>query len=277
MYGEDLDDLVKEVKPEDLHQSPDFHRLNVLDLVTGHEDRHAGNLLYWFEGDKKPENLRFVAIDNGLIAATPSDLPSHRAYYHPFKWMYLHDKEKSQQEQQEAATDAKQRGDEAVARSLSRVSPELHDKLKKVSLADTAKTMTGAGVTEEGAVRAMLVRLAALQENPEIFEDFLKRSNGDLEEAWQEFQHSSGQRDDLLRRAGATGRRDEIDAAVEAARPETGWSAPQVLANMFRELEKEQEGFDSWGIFKVDEEATTKRADDGTQPVTSIWWLRKKH
>lgn len=276
MYDEDLNDLVRKVKPEDLHESQDFHRLNAIDLVMGHEDRHAGNLLYWFEEEEeeKPENLRFVAIDNGLIAATPSELPSHRAYYHPFKWMWTAEEGMSQQEQDEAANKARERGDKAVAKSLSRIAPDLHEQFKQVDLSDAARTMAGAGVTEEGAVRAMLVRLAALQENPEIFKEFLERSNGDLEEAWREFQYSSGQRDDLLRRAGAMERRDEIDKAVAAAEPEGGWTSPQVLENMFRELEKEQEGFDSWGIFAI-EDAETKRAGDDAQTIRSVWWLKK--
>jgi len=275
MYDDALDDLVGKVKPEELHRSPDFHRLNALDLVMGHEDRHAGNLLYWFEGDEEtPENLRFVAIDNGLTAAVPSETASHRVYFHPFKWMWIDDETKTDKERQEAADDAMRRGNRAVADSLSRIGPELHEQLKQVDLADAAKTLTSSGVAEEGAIRALLVRLAAVQENPRIFEDFLERSGGDLEKAWQEFQHASGQRDDLLRRAGAMTRRKEIDEAVEAARPEGGWTEPQGIENMFRDLEKELDGFDSWGIFEVEgAEAETRRGS--TETFTTIWWLTR--
>lgn len=261
MHGSDLDDLVGRVKPEDLHRSPDFERVNVLDLITGHEDRHRGNLLYYFQGeDKTPENLRFVAIDNGLSMASPSELPDHHAYYHPFGAFYLDDETKMEHERQQDADVARHRGNQAVAKSLSSLTPEMQEKLKQVKLGDAAKAMTAAGVDEEGAVRAALTRIVALQADPKIFGEFLKRANNDLEKAWQEFQHSSGS-DDLLKRAGATDRQGAIDEALGHARPEQGWTPPEKLDNFFEEAQKELEGFDSWGIF-----AETAKPDIKTKP-----------
>jgi hypothetical protein len=262
MHGEDLDELVGKVKPEDLQRSPDFQRLNLFDLISGHEDRHRGNLLYHFDGDETPENLRFVAIDNGMTMASPSDVPDHRAYYHPFGAFYLDDESKPKHEREQDGDVARHRGNKAVAASLSEVSPDLHAQLRGVKMDDAARAMTSSGVTEPGAVRAALVRIAALQEDPKVFQQFLRRHNGNLEEAWQNFQHSSGDKNDLLGRAGAEGRAEEIDAALGAAKPEGGWTEPEKLENFFQEAQKEMEGFDSWGVFAETGKAPDSRDDD---------------
>lgn len=259
MHGDDLDELVGKVKPSELHRSPDFQRVNVLDLLSGHEDRHRGNLLYYFEGDKEtPENLRFAAIDNGLTMAEPSDLPDHRAYHHPFGAFFVEDMDKPKHERQQDADVAYHEGEKAVRKTLSNIDPELHEQLKQVKLEDLAKTLTASGVKERGAVRAALVRLVALQSDPKIFAQMLDRSHGMLEKAWKEFQHLSGWKDDLLWRTDATDREPEITAAVEAATPEGGWTEPKKLDNFYAEAQKELDGFGNWG-----QESSEKERDIG--------------
>ena len=227
MHGSDMNDLVAKVPVKELRSSPDFQRLNVMDLIMGHEDRHRGNLLHYFDGDETPENLRFVAIDNGLSMAAPSTLPDHRVYVNPFQGYYTETEDMTWEEQLEAKDKGKKEGDQVVADSLSRISPELHEKIKKLKLSTVAKSMTSAGIDDEGAVRAALVRIAALQADPTIFRDILQRHGGDLEEAWRDFQHLSGWKDDLLWRSGAGDDAEEkIDAALRDARPRGGWADP---------------------------------------------------
>jgi hypothetical protein len=248
MHGKDLNELVGKVKADELHRSPDFERINVLDLISGHEDRHRGNMLYYFEDDKEdPEHLRFVAIDNGMTMAEPSDLPDHRAYYHPFGAMYaeptiedignlptekIQDPNHLRRQQQQLADEAEETGNKEVARSLASISPEMHEQLKQIDLGEAAKSLSSSGVKEQGAIRAALVRIAALQEDPKLFKQFLRRSSGKLDEAWREFQHSSG------------------------------WTQPERLDNLFADAQKELEGFDSWGIF---EEEPSRDSDEKTK------------
>jgi hypothetical protein len=232
MQGADLDHLARRVKPEDLHRSPDFHRLNLLDLILGHEDRHRGNILYHFEGEETPENLRLVAIDNGLSMASPSEQPDHRVYIHPFGGLYEDPPSPTEAKKEggyAAIADGFQsRGNAAVADSLSSIRPELRDLLDDLDLNEVAQSLTAAGIHDEGAVRAALTRIAVLQHDPEIFQQFLDDAGEDgLKEAWQEFQHLSGQGTELLERAGAQG--GDIDRALERARPKHGWAAPQQL------------------------------------------------
>jgi len=75
---EDMNAVVDKVPFEDLVQNPDFERLNVMDLMMGHEDRHRGNIMVRFDGEEKPENLRLVAIDNGI--AMGGKLPEAKSY-----------------------------------------------------------------------------------------------------------------------------------------------------------------------------------------------------
>jgi len=240
VHGEDLDELVKKVSVDDLPKSPDFERMNVMDLLLGHEDRHQGNVLHYFEGDEEtPENLRFVAIDNGLSLSSPNKLPDHHAFVTPFGNWYNEEEGKDPDEQ---AAEAKEKGDKVVAKALSNISPELHERIKKVDLGQMAKGLVDSGVDEEGAVRAALNRMAALQEDPKIFQQFLKRADGKLDEAWREFQFSSGQGDDLITRAtehlgGALARvvrearASQVSSAVETVKPSSGWSPAPELDN----------------------------------------------
>ena len=58
-------EFASKVNIDNIDKSPDFEAVNFLDLVLGNTDRHEGNLLYAFEGEEKPENVRYLAIDNG--------------------------------------------------------------------------------------------------------------------------------------------------------------------------------------------------------------------
>jgi hypothetical protein len=266
MRGKDLNDLVEKVSVDELPSSPDFQRLNVMDLLIGHEDRHRGNLLYYFDGDETPENLRFVAIDNGLSMASPSQLPDHRVYVHPFQQMLPEDENEEsadpfatpRKEDDDAAKAAKEAGDKAVAQALSRITPELHDRIKKLDLKEVAKSMTQAGVDEEGAVRAALVRIAAVQADPTIFKEMLRRQGGDLDKAWRDFQHLSGWKDDLLWRSGAGEDAEKrIDAAMRQARPRGGWTQAVSL----EEAQKAMNDLENWG---------DAAPDDATAPAPKV-------
>jgi hypothetical protein len=287
MHGNDLNELASRITPEDLHRSPDFHRLNLLDLVLGHEDRHRGNLMFSFDGeDETPESLRLTAIDNGLSLASPSTQADHRVYVNPFTGLYVDKPDAPREEQDRIADDARRRGNQAVSDSLSRVDPKLHEQLSKVDLKAAAKALTDSGLREEGAVRAALVRIAALQEDPEVFGTILERNDGDLDAAWREFQHLSGS-GDLLGHAGASARSSEIDAAVRDATPGRGWTQPEELTNLFKEMEAEQDAFGDWEDDWSDLDEDAPKRDQAKTPrdqaktpkeastVARLWLLAK--
>ena len=263
MHGTDMDELVDKVPLEQLSQSPDFERVNVLDLITGHQDRHRGNILFHFDGDESPENLRFVAIDNGLSMGSPTEHRDHAVYVNPFAGWYQEPEGAEQMDPferakatEEAAAKAKKSGDKAVAKSLSKLSPQMIEAIQDIDLTDAAKSLTDAGVDEEGAVRATLVRIAALQADPTIFRDILQRHNGDLDEAWRDFQYLSGYKDDLLWRAGAGDDVEEqINNAVARARPKGGWTKPISL----EEANKAMQDLDGWGATAAPDDATPRR------------------
>ena len=262
MHSKDLDHLIDKVPVEDLEKSPDFQRLNVMDLLLGHEDRHRGNLLYHFDGDETPENLRFIAIDNGLSMADPAESADYRVYENPFLLMHTDRKAKEDRtpEEQKTSDEFEKKGNDAVAKSLSNITPKLHKQIKSLDLPKVAMAMTSAGVDGENAVRAALVRIAAVQEDPKIFEGILDRHDGDLNAAWRDFQHLSGQGDDLLWRAGAD-REAEIDAAVAKSRPRGGWVKGMSSDDTFKAMKELGE----WGQ-DVDPEADTAKPD---QPKTA--------
>lgn len=276
MHGEDMDELVGKVPDElvgkvpveDLARNQDFQRLNVLDLLTGHEDRHRGNLLFNFDGDETPENLRLIAIDNGLSMASPSESRDHRVYVNPFAGWYTEPEGAGYLERKELQDAGKRKGDKVVAKSLSRIDPELHDQLEDVDMKAMAKAMTDAGIAEEGAVRAALVRLAALQADPTIFKDMLDRNEGNLGDAWRDFQHLSGYKDDLLWRSGAGDKEDEINAAMETARPRGGWKK----AISLEEANKAMQDLDGWGQTSPADAPTAKPG--APNPHSEIDWAK---
>jgi len=238
--GEDLNELVEKVSIKDLQRSPSFHRMNVLDLIIGHEDRHRGNLMYSFDGqDQSPENLRLIGIDNGLALSNANPDPSHHAYVNPWQGYYTETEGMSWEETLTANAQGQEDGDQAVIESLSNITPKLHAQIKKMDLGDAAKQLVGAGVKEESAVRAALTRIAVIQENPEVFSEFVGEKSGNLEEAWQAFQHESGTGDlldrvDMLDDDKIKEVRSKIDAAVEKNKPDK-WRPKEELVNYFNE------------------------------------------
>lgn len=281
MHGDDMDELVGKVPIEELSKTPDFQRINVLDLLIGHEDRHRGNLLWHFEGEEKPENLRLVAIDNGLSISSPTESPDHRVYVNPFDGWYVEDKKAVQEAFDRGAfnealnlprkqrVEAREKGNEAVAKSLSDLDPKMVESLKKVDIRELAKALTESGVDEEGAVRAVLVRVASLRANPNLFRDVFEESDGVLEKAWQQFQHSSGEGYELLHRSGAGKEAEkEIVEALGAARPKKGWSKPPSL----KEANKAMQDMDNWGASANPDAPTAKPG--GAQVHSEIDWSK---
>lgn len=291
MHGDELNDLVKKVPIADLAKSPSFHRLQLLDLVLGHEDRHRGNLLFKFNGEEKPENLEMVAIDNGLSLSNPLANRDQTIYVNPFQQYYVEEdddeeeevqygdeddgksplermkerlfknkgKQERMKEQIRRQNEAEEIGDKIVADSLRDIKPELHEQLKKIDLKKAAKSMVESGVEEEGAVRAALNRIAALQANPKAFDRFYEDAKvnasgfGKLENAWKNFQHASGT-DELLEKADATGRKMDIDEAIKESTPGKGWSkAPDLKA-----AQKAMQDLNAFG--------DTAAPDDRTKP-----------
>jgi hypothetical protein len=253
MYGDDMNRLASAVKPEDLPKSADFNRLQVLDLILGHEDRHAGNLLFHFDGEASPENLRLSAIDNGLTLSSPLPKPEDHRYdrraFHGFYYSPDSSKALTPEEVRkytEEGVKARKAGDEAIARSLSNIPKNLQDQIKSVSLEEMANQIIGSGIHEKGAVRAALVRMAALQEDPEIFAKLLKEFSGNLEEAWTNFQYLSGQENSLLEKAGASGRSEEIDKALEKYQPNKWEDPPDVKSFYEHHLNLQQRHHQMW-------------------------------
>lgn len=255
----DIDELASQLEPEDLLESPDFHRMNVMDLVIGHQDRHSGNLLWSFDGDASPENLRLVAIDNGLSLGTPQSFPVEMGYAHPFDQFFENDETIEGEAEKAQQAEYRERGDKAVSKSLGTVDPKLHEELKKLDLKEVAKALTASGLNDEKAVRAALVRLAAVQEDPKIFQQFLDRQEN-LANAWTDFQFSSGQNDQVLWMAGAGDREDDIDQALEGARPRGGWGARPDLEEHVRDQRRMLEEMDNWG---------SSSSDEGTKPSST--------
>jgi hypothetical protein len=218
LSGEDFDSLVQKIPIQDLSQNPDFQRLNLLDLLTGHQDRHRGNLLFFFEGSRdEPESLRFVAIDNGLsLAGRSSSIEDYR-YVNPFTWWYTAPDTAETEDPQlkfKLRKEGIKKGNAVVAESLSNIHPALHEQIKKIDLTELAREIKGSGVSDASAVQAVLVRVAAMQANPNIFEQLLEEF-GSTEEAWKAFQHLSSQGPDLLERSGNSQDWERIRNIVE--------------------------------------------------------------
>ena len=236
MVGDDLNDLVQQVSVEDLQSVPSFHRLNLLDLIQGHEDRHRGNLMHTFDGQEAtPENLRFIGIDNGLAFSNANPDPSHHAYINPWRGYYYEDKKNmSWAEQVRAHHEGEIAGDKAVATSLTSIPEDLQQQLQAIDLGDAAKQMVGAGVKEQSAVRAALSRIAALQADPKIFQQFLDDNDGNLEEAWQGFQYEAGTGALLDRLDDGDSIKAKVDEAIEQNKPDS-WRPEAELVNYFEE------------------------------------------
>lgn len=219
-----LQDLPKRVTSEQLAENPSFQRLMALDLIQGHEDRHAKNVMYYFDGEPSAENLRFVAIDNGLSMADPADTQEPNDYYYvnPFEtWFDATDYGGEYDASPEMATvagpppddewkDVPLSGQQAVEQVLTTIPEQMHERMKQVDLGEFVKQQLDSGVPPRAA-QAAAVRLAALQADPSIFGAFLEMTDGNLKDAWKEFQQWSGHMpDQLLKTSGSKVKLEDI-------------------------------------------------------------------
>jgi hypothetical protein len=253
--GLDFPDLVEAVPPAELTNHPGFQKLNVLDLIMGHQDRHRNNVMYYFDGDEKnAENLRFIAIDNGLSLANPdaaaevedyvyenpfqrysphafegaatkqpagktTEVPGQEDDWEAFDAEFADDKTKPAGQGRPEPGPGIVDGVQAQRKVMADIPKELHEQLKKTDPGKMASQLVESGV-EESAARASAVRLAALQADPTIFGTFLEMTDNDLGDAWKEFQVWSGtMADQLLKTAGAPEKLKDINDALKARKP----------------------------------------------------------
>lgn len=133
---------------------PSFRRTFLLDVITGNDDRHAGNLLYKAV-DGKPVA---VAIDNGL---TFPEGPAVRFIIGPTPYDHIQDRFLKL--------------DAASQKSLSDLDFE-----------KMAKAIAKAGVKRKGA-RAALVRAQALKDDPDILDKARQSGNSN----WQKVRRNA--------------------------------------------------------------------------------------
>ena len=225
-----LDDLPKKITSEELTENPSFQRMQVMDLILGHEDRHAKNVMYYFDGEPSAESLKFVAIDNGLSQADPSETNSadDHVYVDAFStWFDATDLGDDFKPSPDLATvqsgpisedewkDVPLSGQQAVENVLKDIPKQLQERLAKVKIGDFVREQLDSGVPPM-AVQASAVRLAAMQSDPAIFGAFLEMTDFKMKDAWKEFQHMSGHMaQNLLDTAGAP---DDTLAKIKEAR-----------------------------------------------------------
>lgn len=287
---DDIDELASQLEPEDLLESDDFHRINVMDLILGHQDRHTRNMMWSFDGEPSADNLRLVAIDNGLTLATPQPYYVDMGYAHPFEQFFENDESITGDDEKAQQQEYRRRGDAVVSKALGRVDPKLHEQLQDLDLKDVAKSLTASGLNDKRAVRAALVRLASLQADPRIFQQFLDRQDS-LRAAWTDFQLSSGMNDQTLWMAGAGDREEEIDRALEGARPRGGWVTKPSVSDVVQQHRDQLRKADQWGEAAPDEGTkpmadTSSDSTDSTEEEEIDWskmasnvmelWLRSK-
>lgn len=225
MFGDNREDLAKVVSASDLNRVPQFEELNFFDLMFGNQDRHGNNLMYKFEGDQTPENLRLVAIDNGLGLASPQSYSGDYMFQHPFKGLVENPNSSKEWDKAMGAAD------ENIKEALSNPSTSMVKKIKDTDINKLAKDLASTGINSPKALTAALVRVVALQEKPDLFKSLLDEQYDDLPDAWKEFQYLSGidksdSTDDiesmghkLLKKAGATHRKKDILQALKKAFP----------------------------------------------------------
>lgn len=213
----------------DIRDNPDFERVNVLDLILGHQDRHGRNLMWYVDGDPDPENVRLVAIDNGLSIGGEAGAPKMYMYINPFH--YWTDDEEAVDPNNYDSIAQQATADMMVGKALSDISDDMISRIRELDLEDVARSLTEAGIDDPAAVRALLVRVAALQADRNVFRDLMSKEpvrhtsgTSRLQRAWQKFQHESYEDGNLLYKSGAGSEAERrIEKALEAATPEGGW------------------------------------------------------
>lgn len=201
-----LDVMDPVMSAEDLAEHPDFHRINVLDMITGHEDRHPGNVMF-AKDSSKPGGHRFVAIDNGFTLADPSDKIGVRAWQVKDPWSDIY------------------QGDErlavknAIAKSTQSIDRDLHEQLQKVDHDEFVRAMVDKGIKDKKALLAALVRLSALQRDRKIVGSFTGEHHPYRHlGAQQQFQHMAAKEPKrLLEMAGDGPSFDDLRSTVERA------------------------------------------------------------
>lgn len=191
---------------EDLADNPDFHRINVLDLITGHEDRHPGNLMF-VKDSSRPGGHRFIAIDNGTSLADPTDKVGLRAWEVKDPWTDIYQGEERVQARQ------------ALARSTQSIDRDLHDQIKEVDHDAFVRTLVRAGIKDRKALLASLVRLSAIQRDRKIVGSFAGEHHPHrFLGSQQEFQFFSAKEPrKLLSMAGDGPSLDELRSVVDRA------------------------------------------------------------
>jgi hypothetical protein len=124
--------------------SPDFGRMHLLDMLTGHEDRHLGNIMFV----DSPGQVRLLAIDNGLCLADTRRKNSPYNYVVVSQWKELYPSAKMKR---------------AVYDATHNIDEELHNRLKDVDHEEYVESIIASGLRDEGAILASLVRLSVLQ------------------------------------------------------------------------------------------------------------------
>ena len=184
------------IPTRDLVRHPQIQRMTVLDALIGHEDRHAGNVMFsWADpsGPKTADNLRFHAIDNGYALAETSGkegAAEDEMFDIRDPWLASTNWRESENIRDRWQI---QKG------ILSEISPELHEQLKQVDPAKMAETMVRSGIRDAGAIQAALVRLIVMQENPKVVGSFIsRRKDDDLRRVpgpWAQSASVKGQKD----------------------------------------------------------------------------------
>jgi hypothetical protein len=189
---------------EDLADNQDFHRINVLDLVLGNEDRHPGNIMF-VKDASKPGGHRFIAIDNGFTLADPSDKGDELTWNIKDPWTDIYNGSDRLEAQ------------DALAKSTTSIDRDLHEQLQEVDHDDFVRTMVENGIKSKKAILAALVRLSAMQRDRKIVGSF----TGDHHPwkflgAQQEFQRMAAKEPKrLLDLAGDGPSLEELRATVE--------------------------------------------------------------
>jgi len=127
----------------DLSDAPSVRRTFLMDVIAANDDRHGGNILFKVAGQGKKRTIKVVAIDNGL--SFPKGNVS-RFLFPPST-----------------------AGEKLMA--LDDVSIK---QVKKLKLENVAKILKKEGI-DELAAKQTLIRIKALQKNPEVLTDALKK------------------------------------------------------------------------------------------------------
>ena len=161
------------ISTKDLIRHPHVQRMTVLDALLGHEDRHGGNVMFSWKDPKGPKtanNLQIHAVDNGYALAEGHKKAGGNTFSIRDPWSATIDWRDP--DKLEDRWDIQKK-------ILSKIPEALHKQMKQVDPADVAKAMVKSGIKDASAIRAALVRLVVLQDNPEALKPFIRRRRSD--------------------------------------------------------------------------------------------------